>query len=122
MIVLSVDPSLLYLLGDPKNPVVVWKQLSDQFQKKTWANKLELHKKLYSLRLQAGESVQTHIKKMTELFEACYWMPDSRMSSGLTTAVVRNHCPTKEVSEMTPNEAWYSEKPKVEHLRGVQAI
>ena len=62
---LSVDPSLLYLLGDPKDPVVVWKQLSDQFQKK-----MELRKKLYSLRLRDGESVQAHIKEMTELFEA----------------------------------------------------
>ena len=33
-IVLSVDPTLLYLLGDPENPVIVWKKLSDQFQKK----------------------------------------------------------------------------------------
>ena len=32
VIVLSLDPSLLYLLGDPKDPVVV---LSNQFQKKT---------------------------------------------------------------------------------------
>lgn len=42
IIVLSVDPSLLYLLGDAKDPVVVWKQLSNQFQKKTWTNKSEL--------------------------------------------------------------------------------
>ena len=49
--------------------IIRWKQLSDQFQKKTWANKLELQKKLYSLRLHDGESVQTHIKEMTELFE-----------------------------------------------------
>ena len=39
MMVLSVDPTLLYLLGDPEDPVTVWKKLSDQFQKKTWANK-----------------------------------------------------------------------------------
>ena len=39
IIVLSVDPSLLYLLGDPEDPVAVWKKLSDQCQKKTWANK-----------------------------------------------------------------------------------
>ena len=43
MIVLSVDPTLLYLLGpDPENPAVVWKKLADQFQKKTWANKFAL--------------------------------------------------------------------------------
>ena len=33
------------------------------------ANKLELHRKLYSLRLKDSESVQGHIKEMTELFE-----------------------------------------------------
>ena len=35
-IVLSADPSLLYLIGDPEDPIVVWKKLADQFQKKTW--------------------------------------------------------------------------------------
>ena len=45
-IVLAVDPSLLYLLGvDPNNPAVVWKALADQFQRNTWANKLELKRK-----------------------------------------------------------------------------
>ena len=52
------------------DPVAVWKKLIDQFQKKTWANKLELRRKLYSLRLKDGESVQEHIKAMTELFDA----------------------------------------------------
>ena len=43
MIVLSMDPTLLYLLGtDPENPAVVWKKLANQFEKKTWANKLAL--------------------------------------------------------------------------------
>ena len=66
----SIRTSLLYLIGDPKDPVAVWKKLQDQFQKKTWANKLELRRKLYSLRLKDGESVQEHIKTMTEVFEA----------------------------------------------------
>jgi hypothetical protein len=39
-IVLAVDPSLLYLIGEPEDPAVVWKKLQDQFQKTTWANKL----------------------------------------------------------------------------------
>ena len=35
-IMLSVDPTLLYLLKpDPENPAVVGKKLADQFQKKT---------------------------------------------------------------------------------------
>ena len=47
LIVLSVEPSLLYLVGDPDEPVTVWKKMSDQFQKKTWANKPLLQKRLY---------------------------------------------------------------------------
>ena len=43
-IVLSVDTSLLYLIGDPTDPVVMWKKLGSQFQKKSWANKLELRR------------------------------------------------------------------------------
>ena len=39
-IVLSLDPSLLYLIGDPTDPAVVWEKLSTQFQRKTWANRL----------------------------------------------------------------------------------
>lgn len=67
-IVLSVEPSLLYLLGDPVDPVIVWNTLQEQFQKKTWANKLALRRRLNSLNLKHGESVTNHIKSMTEVF------------------------------------------------------
>ena len=70
VIVLSVEPSLLYLIGDPEDPITVWQKLADQFQKKTWANKLELRRKLYSLRLKNGDCVHDHIKAMTEVFDA----------------------------------------------------
>ena len=67
-IVLAMEPSLLYLVGpDPTNPVVVWRALADQFQRNTWANKLELKRKLFSLRLAEGGSVQQHIKCMSEI-------------------------------------------------------
>jgi len=69
-IVLSVDPSLLYLLGDPEDPVAVWKKLGDQFQKKTWATRLDLRHKLHAARLRDGDSAQEHIKLMTEIFDA----------------------------------------------------
>ena len=70
MIVLSVDPTLLYLLGpDPQNPAVVWKKLADQFQKKTWANKLALQRKLYNLKLKYGQSMQKHVKMLIEIFD-----------------------------------------------------
>ena len=42
VIILSIDPSILYLIGDPTEPTVVWNQLSAIFQKKTSANKLAL--------------------------------------------------------------------------------
>lgn len=69
LIVLSVEPSLLYLLGEPEDPCAVWKKLSDQFQKKSWPNKLTLRRRLYSLRLKEGDSMQEHIRTVTELFE-----------------------------------------------------
>ena len=65
IVVLSVEPSLLYLIGEPEDPGQAWKKLRDQFMKKTWANKLELRRKLYSLRLKEGESVQGNIRKIT---------------------------------------------------------
>ena len=67
-IVLTIEPSLLYLIGtDPTDPVKVWKDLANQFQRKTWANKLELKRKLFSMRLGEGGSIQDHIKSMTEV-------------------------------------------------------
>ena len=69
-IVLSIDPALLYLLGDPQDPAEVWQKLADQYEKKSWANKLALRRKLYSLRLKENESVQTHIKGMIEIFDS----------------------------------------------------
>ncbi len=65
-----MDPSLLYLLGEPENPGAVWTRLEEQFQRKTWANKLHMRRKLYALRLKEGGSVNEHIKMMTEIFEA----------------------------------------------------
>ena len=43
--------------------------MSSQFQKKTWANKLQLRRRLYALTLKEGGSVQEHIKKLAETFE-----------------------------------------------------
>ena len=59
----------LYLLGDPEDPIAVWKKLADQFHKKTLVNKLELRCKFHSLWLRDGNSIQQHIKEITELFE-----------------------------------------------------
>lgn len=61
--------SLFYLLGDPEDPAAVWNKLSGQFQKKTWANKLSLRKKLFTMTLSDAGSMGEYIKKMTEVFD-----------------------------------------------------
>ena len=68
-IVLAVSPSLLYLLGDPEDPVKVWDTLENQFQKKSWANKLILKTRLSRMRLKDNQSVSEHIRGMTEIFQ-----------------------------------------------------
>ena len=42
IIVLAIKPFLVHLIGEPESHVSVWRKLADQFQKKTWANKLAL--------------------------------------------------------------------------------
>ena len=68
-IVLSVSPSLLYLLGDPEDPVEVWETLENQFQKKSWANKLILKTRLSRMKLKDSQTASDHIKSMTEIFQ-----------------------------------------------------
>ena len=65
------------MLGNPEDPTAVWKKLEEQFQRKTWSNKLQLRRKLFSLKLQEGESVHQHIKVMTEVFEALAVIDDA---------------------------------------------
>ena len=65
---MTIDPSLLYLIGTENDPCAVWEKLEGQFQRKTWANKLR--KKLVTVKLKEGGSVSAHIKEMTETFEA----------------------------------------------------
>ena len=57
------------MTGDPEDPSDVWQKLESQFQKRTWANKLQMRHKLFSLRLKEDDSVQEHIKAVTETFD-----------------------------------------------------
>lgn len=68
ILVLSVDPGLLYLLGDPSDPKQVWECLQNQFQKKSWANRLHLRRQLFACQLREGGKLQDHLKVMTEIF------------------------------------------------------
>ena len=45
-IVLAVDPSLLYLIGDPEDPKVVWEKLSGQSPKEDLGKQAEPQKKV----------------------------------------------------------------------------
>lgn len=67
ILVMSVSPNLLYLIGDPENPKTVFDKLCDVFQKKTWANRLRLRKRLYSMQL-SGKSVHQHLKDFVDIF------------------------------------------------------
>ena len=70
IIVLSISPSLLYLIGDPNDPVIVWKKLENHFQKSSWSNQLSLRKKLYSLKLSSDGCLESHVKTLTEIFDS----------------------------------------------------
>ena len=74
MIVLSVESSHFYLVGDPGDLVVVWEKLADQFWKKTWSTKLALRRRK---KLKEGDSVHKHIKLMMEIFEELSVIGDS---------------------------------------------
>ena len=74
IVVLSIEPSLLYLLGDPQDPVVVWDKLSAQFQMKTWANKLALRRKLYSMQLKESHSVQESRQEVKTFYCLCRYI------------------------------------------------
>ena len=69
MIVLSIEPKLLYLIGDPTDPHVVWDKLSSIFQAKSWSNKLRLKRSLYNLRLEPTGNLQEHLKHLIEIFD-----------------------------------------------------
>ena len=69
IIVLAVEPSLLYLLGDPEDPFVVWQTLEDQFQKKTWANKNRLIRRMTNLKVEDDQPIQKHLKNLSEIFQ-----------------------------------------------------
>lgn len=69
IIVLAVEPNLLYLLGNPVDPKAVWEKLASQFQRRSWANKLELKRKLFSMKMATGDTMQEHIKTMTEILD-----------------------------------------------------
>ncbi|KAF2356377.1 hypothetical protein FHG87_012868 [Trinorchestia longiramus] len=68
-IVLGVDQRQLYLLGDPTDPVEVWRKLQNTFQKKSWANKFRLKKKLFNMKLENGQNLQDQLNVFVELFE-----------------------------------------------------
>ena len=69
IIVLSMEPKLLYLIGEPNDPHVVWSKLQNIFQTKSWSNKLRLKKRLYNISLQQNGNLQEHLKLLIEIFD-----------------------------------------------------
>ena len=50
ILVLIINQNLLYIIGDPVDPKIVWEKLRDTYQKKSWANKLRLKRETVSRR------------------------------------------------------------------------
>ena len=69
IIVLAIEAKLLYIVGDPVDPLVVWNKLRDTFQRKTWSNKLRLRRRLYGMKLKDGQNLQDHLREFTEIFD-----------------------------------------------------
>ena len=67
-IVLTIDPELIYLIGDAENPVNVWKVLETTFQKKSVSNKFSLRKKLINTKMTGKMSLQNHGKIFSETY------------------------------------------------------
>ena len=65
-----MSPKLLYLIGDPNDPEVVWvRPKFNQFQRKTLANRLRLRRKLNNLKLSAGGCMQDHLKTLIGIYD-----------------------------------------------------
>lgn len=69
IIVIALQPKLLYMIGHPKDPKVVWEKLQDTFQKKSWVNKLRLKRKLHNMKLKPGDDLHVHLKTFVDIFE-----------------------------------------------------
>ena len=69
IIMISISPSLLYLVGDPENPVTVWGKLESHFQRSSWVNQFVLRKKLYNLKLSSDGKLEDHLRVLIELFD-----------------------------------------------------
>lgn len=67
-IVLTLDPDLIYLIGDAEDPVIVWKLLQETFQKKSVASKFALRKKLINTKMSFNASLQSHAKLFSETY------------------------------------------------------
>lgn len=81
MVVLSTKPELHYLVGrEPEDPAVVWKNLADHFQRKTWGNCYELWKRLFNMPrmkgIRDGGSANEHSKTLQEIFDSLAVLED----------------------------------------------
>uniref|UniRef100_A0A1X7VCC8 CCHC-type domain-containing protein n=1 Tax=Amphimedon queenslandica TaxID=400682 RepID=A0A1X7VCC8_AMPQE len=75
---------------EPDDPVKFWEKLAVQFQKKTWANKLALRHKLYSLRLKDDVGEEDCVVHLLASLPESY-------STLITALEARHDVPTLEV-------------------------
>ena len=63
-IVLSINPSQLYLITDCEEPQDAWDKLKRHFERSTLANKLYLKKQYFRSVMEDGASVESHLRYM----------------------------------------------------------
>ena len=63
-IVLSINPSQLYLITDCEEPQDAWDKLKRNFERSTLANKLYLKKQYFCSVMEDGASVESHLRYM----------------------------------------------------------
>jgi hypothetical protein len=66
-IVLSIEPSQLYLITTFDDPRDAWRALKGHYDRQTVANKLFLKRSFFRAEMDEGSTVEQHLKKMKEL-------------------------------------------------------
>ena len=69
VICLAVNTSLHIYVRSAKTPQEAWRNLADRFEEKSLARKIFYHRKLYSCRLERGQSMEDHVNNIKTISE-----------------------------------------------------
>jgi hypothetical protein len=64
---LSLSPDVLLEVINAKTAAELWKKLEELYMTKSLANKLRLKKRLYTIRMAEGTSIQSHLNEFNSI-------------------------------------------------------